>query len=169
MKLRTAILGALAALAMAASACSVAPGGPPPATWTSGICIGTEGVTVVVDFSADLTDQQLVRCALGPQASGIDALEAIGLGINDIPEAAGAVSGSVCTVEGLPTGGYPDCWLNLGYWSYWRAASPAGTWDFAPTGPGEGPLVPGTVEGFAWAQDFLSDGPRTGPDGLPLP
>lgn len=165
MRLRTATLGAIAALAMAASACVVQPAGPQ--TWTTGTCTGTEGVTVVVDWSADLTDQQLVRCALGPQANGIAALQAIGLGIN--VNAPDAVPGSVCTINALPVEGYPHCWLTGGYWSYWRAANTSGTWGFAPTGPSEGPLVAGTVEGFAWAEGFESDGPRTGPDGVLLP
>jgi hypothetical protein len=150
---------------MAASACVTQPSGP--ATWVPGTCEGTEGVTVVVDFSAELNDRQMVRCALGTQASGIAALEAIGLAIN--VNAPDAPDGTVCTIDTLPIEGYPYCWLTDGYWSYWRAANTAGTWDYAPSGPSEGPLVPGTVEGFAWAQDFMSDGPRTGPDGLPLP
>ncbi len=90
-----------------------------------------------------------------------------GLAVN--VNAPGAVPGSVCTLNGLPTEGYPYCWLTGGYWSYWAAPSQAGAWDFAPVGAGDGPLVEGTVIGFAWAQDFLSDGPRTGPNGNPLP
>ena len=164
MRLRTATLGALAALTIAASGCVTAPTGP--GTWKPGVCEGTEGVTVIVDWTADFTNEQLVRCALGTPASGIAALQAIGLVVN--ANAPDAVPGSVCTIQSLPVGGYPACWLTEGYWSYWRAPSTSGSWDFAPSGPSEGPLVAGTVEGFAWAQDCLSDGPRTGPDGKPL-
>jgi hypothetical protein len=143
----------------------VAPTGP--GTWKPGVCEGTEGVTVVVDWTLDLGDQQLVRCALGVPANGVAALRAIGLAVN--ANAPDAVPGSVCTIEYLPLDGYPSCWLIDGYWSYWRAPSTAGTWDFAPTGPSQGPLVAGTVEGFAWAPGFESEGPRTGPDGNPIP
>ncbi len=166
MKPRYLAIAALAALAALAAACTpVYPGSP---TYTAGVCpTGDSGVTVVVDWTADLNNQQLVRCALGAQDSGLDALANIGLAVNT--NAPGAVPGSVCTLNGLPTEGYPYCWLTGGYWSYWSAASQAGTWGFAPFGAGDGPLVEGSVIGFAWAQDFLSDGPRTGPDGNPLP
>ena len=165
MKFRLLAISGLAAMAAIASACVTAPTGPP--TWTDGPCPDSSGVTVVVDWSTDLSNQQLVRCALGPQASGLAALQAIGLAVNT--NAPNAEPGTVCTLNGLPTEGYPYCWLTDGYWSYWRAPSTAGTWDFSPAGPSEGPLVEGTVEGWAWAQDFVSDGPRLGPDGNPLP
>ncbi|MCP4434080.1 MAG: hypothetical protein GY812_01085 [Actinomycetia bacterium] len=167
MKLRQLAIGGLAAVAAVASACvAPAPGGGGGPTYTDGPCPDSSGVTVVVDFTADLSDEQLVRCAIGPQESGLAALLAIGLAINT--NAANAEPGTVCTLEGLPVEGYPYCWLTDGYWSYWRAPSTAGAWDFAPTGPSDGPLVEGTVEGWAWAQGFVSDGPRLGPDGDPL-
>ena len=164
MKPKFLVVAALAAAALA-GACTPAPGPGSTPTYTEGICPTSSGVTVVVDF-APLFDQIIVRCALGPQASGFDALEAIGININ--ANAPDAVPGSVCTLNGLPIEGYPYCWTEGGYWSSWLAASTAGTWDYAPGGPGD-PIAEGTAYGWAWAPGFVSDGPRVGPDGDPLP
>lgn len=165
MTTRTLALAATAALAALAAACT--PATRPPATYTDGPCPTPDsGVTVVVDWTADLGDRQLVRCAVGPQASAIAALGAIGLRVNT--NAPDAVPGTVCTLDGLPAEGYPYCWLTDGYWSYWAAPSQGVAWDYAPFGPGDGPLAEGSSIGLAWAPGFLSDGPRTGSDGQPL-
>jgi hypothetical protein len=157
---------ALAVVALAGACTTVSGSTPlPEASYSEGICPDSSGVTVIVDF-APLVDEILVRCALGPQATGYDALAAIGVEVN--VNAPGAVPGTVCTLDGLPTEGYPYCWTEGGYWSSWFAPSTAGTWDYAPGGPGD-PIAEGTAYGWAWAPDFLSDGPRVGPDGALLP
>ena len=113
----------------------------------------------------DLSDEVIVRCALGAQATGIAALGNIGLAVNS--NAAGAVSGSVCTLDGLPVEGYPYCWSTGGFWGYWAAADQSAEWGFSTIGAGSGPLTEGSVIGFAWAQGFEGDAPRVAPDGTP--
>lgn len=159
--LRLALVAAVAAIGLAA-ACTPQ---PPEPTYTEGVCVDDNGVTVVVDFTEDLSDEIIVRCALGAQASGIDALEAIGVGVNT--NAPTAAPGSVCTLDGLPVEGYPYCWTTGGFWGYWSAANQSSLWGFSPIGAGAGPLTEGSVIGFAWAQDFAGDAPRVNPDGTP--
>ena len=160
MKIRARLpLAAVAAATLLfAGACVPDPGGP-PTTWTPGPCPTDTGVTVVVDC-AELDDEVVVRCALGAQASGLAALTNAGFTLG---QQAGA--GSVCQIDSLPAEGYPYCWLTGGYWSYWRADTPGAEWGFAPTGPAGGPLEEGSVEGWAWAQDFASSGPSVSSDG----
>lgn len=151
--------------AIALGACTPTP--TPAPTYSEGTCPDGSGVTVVVDFSEDLSDEIVVRCALGAQQSGIDALEAIGLSVNE--NEPDAFPGSVCTLDGLPTQGYPYCWSEGGFWGYWAADDQGSEWGFSPIGAGQGPLTEGGVIGFTWAQDFVSDGPRVTPGGDPLP
>lgn len=149
----------MAVTALALAACT-----PPPApTYTNGVCPGDSGVTVVVDFTADLNNQTVVRCALGPQATGIKALQNIGMPVNT--NAPNAFPGSVCTIKSLPTQGYPYCWSEGGFWGYWAAADQGSEWGFSPIGAGQGPLTEGSVIGFSWAQGFNSNPPRVAPDG----
>lgn len=158
MRTRLGALGALLGTILVAGACVPPPPGP-PATYTEGPCPTDSGVTVVVDF-ADLGPDEIVRCALGPQADGYAALAAIGV---DVTTESGP--GTVCTMDGLPAEGYPFCWLTGGYWSSWRVDAQGDPWAFATTGAGDGPLVEGSVEGWAWAPGFVSDGPSVGSDG----
>jgi hypothetical protein len=107
-------------------------------------CSPGEGVTVVVDFTA-LLDEIRVGCAPGAQPDGMAALAAAGF---TVTSESGA--GTVCRVDGLPTSGYPQCWLG-GYWSYWHKNA-SDTWAFRSTGPkGTGTLPVDTVEGWSWA------------------
>jgi len=156
-------VAATVAVVGVATACTPAP--TPVPTYTDGACPGAVGVTVVVDFTEDLSDEVIVRCALGAQATGIAALGNIGLAVNS--DAAGAVSGSVCTLDGLPVEGYPYCWSTGGFWGYWAAADQSAEWGFSTIGAGSGPLTEGSVIGFAWAQGFEGDAPRVAPDGTP--
>ncbi len=172
-RLRTSLVTVVGVLVAIAAACTPPAGGgggasttttttTTPATWTPGVCPGTSGVTVVVDF-ATLHDQVIVRCALGAQSSGLAALTSVGLAPVGEPGVA-----PVCQLAGLPSEGFPFCWFTGGYWSYWTAASPGAPWQFATTGPGAGPVPHGSVQGWAWAPGFVSAGPTVGSDGVPL-
>ena len=157
---RTALPALAAALVMVAASCTTP---PPPSTWTPGACPTDSGVTVVVDF-AELSDDVVVRCALGAQASGFDALQNAGFAVGQQTPGQ-AAPGALCQIDALPAEGYPYCWSTGGYWSYWKADSPGASGGFAPVGPADGPLEEGSVEGWAWAQDFTTDGPSVGSDG----
>lgn len=121
-------------------------------------CREGSGVTVVVDFTA-LDNSIRIGCADGPQANGIAALAAAGFAPTEATAGTPPSTSTVCTLDGLPTEGYPFCWLTGGFWGYWKADRP-GDWDFSPVGAGQGPLVEGSVEGWAWAPGFDGDAPR---------
>lgn len=150
--------------ALALGACAPTPTGPTTTTSTtvpSGpavvgqACAPNQGVTVVVDFT-DLDDTVRIGCAAGSQASGLSALAAAGFATT---EATGP--GTVCTIRGLPTQGFPFCWsTGDGYWSYWKSPNASTAWDFAPTGPGAGPIGVGAVEGWSWAPAYAGAAPR---------
>lgn len=139
---------------------------PAPAHANDPTIVGTAcpegvGVTVVVDFTA-LRDEIHVGCAPGAQANGFEAFHAAGF-------TTGSESGpgTVCTVNGLPTQGYPFCWTTGGFWSYWNGTT--GTWGFSSVGVGGGPLPIGSVRGLSWAPGFRSAAPRIAVADLPLP
>ena len=164
----SAALAIAAALVMVVGACVPPTGGggagttttTVPATWTPGPCPSSSGVTVVVDFAGLHGGRIEVRCALGAQASGLVALANAGFVTSSESGA-----GTICTVDGFPTQGFPFCWLTGGYWSYWRAPSTGAPWAGATTGAGAGPLAQGTVEGWAWAPGFVPAEPGVGSDG----
>lgn len=162
---KTFRLAVAATIAVVGLATACVPPTTPTPTYTEGVCPTEDGVTVVVDFTTDLSGEIVVRCALGAQATGLDALGAIGLSVNE--NAPDAFPGSVCTLDGLPAEGYPYCWSTGGFWGYWAAADQDASWGFSPIGAGSGPLTEGSVIGFAWAQDFSGDEPRVAPDGTP--
>jgi hypothetical protein len=159
-----AVITLLGASALAGVAC--VPTTPPvstttttaPTTWTPGACPSASGVTVVVDRAT--AAPPVVRCATGAQASGLAALANAGFTAVGEPGVA-----PVCQIDGFPTEGFPFCWYTGGYWSYWSAPSRGAAWQFATTGPGAGPVAQGTVQGWAWAPGFASDGPRVASDG----
>ena len=86
-------------------------------------CSGNSGVTVVVD-ATNAGGGIVVRCALGPQASGWAALEAAGFALSSPPRFPGT---AVCQIDGLPASGYPDCW-ETNVWWYSHADSVRATW-----------------------------------------
>lgn len=121
---------------------------------TGTACQPGSGVTVVVDFTR-LDNTVKIGCAPGEQANGLAALTAVGFTVGSQSGA-----GTVCTIDGLPTQGYPFCWLTGGYWGYWKAPNRTTAWDFAPVGPGVGPIASGAVEGWSWAPNFDGVAPR---------
>lgn len=140
--------------------------GPPASTTTTTIpepsgptisgqaCQPSSGVTVVVDFTA-LDNSVKIGCAPGAQANGLAALSAAGFVISSE-----SGPGTVCRIDGLPTQGYPYCWLEGNYWSYWRAPNRSSSWTMSMVGAGSGPLAAGSVEGWSWAPASGSSAPR---------
>ena len=162
----------LATALVALAACSPPPSSPPSTTTTTTTSTTTAapdpsgpdvvgepcpvgaGVTVVVDFT-ELDDTVRIGCAPGAPADGYAALAAAGFTVTDE-----SGPGTACTIDGLPTEGYPFCWLTGGFWGYWKSPDRETAWDFAMVGPGTGPLVEGSVEGWAWAAGFSGAAPR---------
>lgn len=138
----------LAIAALLVSGCvPETPAGPSPTTvpgtYREGRCVGTEGVTVIVDFAA-FQDRTVIRCVFGAPASGKDALEKAGFTHDP-----GAFPGSVCQLDGLPAQGHPYCWTTGGYWSYWKATAAGQPWKYSEWGFTAGPAPqPGHVEGW---------------------
>ena len=124
-------------------------------------CAPGEGVTMVVDFNG-LPGGIQVSCAEGVQDNGFAALANAGFGAGSDSGPAG----TVCTINGQPSQGYPYCWLTGGYWSYWRKDR-GGAWAFSPVGASAGPIPVDTVLGWSWAQDFASGPPRADEDSVP--
>lgn len=151
-------VASLVLLVGAALACAPPTGGP---TFNEGRCAGAEGVTVVVDF-VSMQDRVVVRCALGPQASGFAALTAVGLAHDP-----GQVPGGICQIDGLPTQGYPYCWTTGGYWSYWKASSAGAPWTYSSAGATTSALPAGAVEGWRFAPFAAgsAEPPRVGTSG----
>lgn len=113
-------------------------------------CAPNTGVTVVVDFR-ELNDVIELGCAPGPQASGIAALTSAGFGVN---VGVTPYPGTVCTLDGLPTQGYPYCWTTGGLWSYWTSNG-SDPWAFSPNGAASSGALPvGSVQGWSWNLGF---------------
>lgn len=127
---------------------------PVDPTVTGEACQPGVGVTVVVDFTA-LDNSVKIGCAPGAPANGFAALAATGFTIGDE-----SGPGTVCTIDGLPTEGFPFCWLDGGYWGYWKSPNRDTAWDFSQVAGGNGPLVQGSVEGWSWAPGFNGVAPR---------
>lgn len=116
-------------------------------------CVGTSGVTVVVDFTA-LGGGVEVGCATGDPTSGLAALTDAGFSYAFVPR----IPGFVCQIDSLPDpcNGAP---LHA-YWSYWHGESD-GSWSYASAGAGSHDPAPGDVEGWAFGAG--------NPPGVPAP
>jgi hypothetical protein len=136
MRLRAAVLTALAGAALAV----------PAAPAAAAACTEGGGVTVVVDF-ASLGGGTPTRCAPGDPASGLAALRSAGF----TPTRAAQEPGYfVCRIDGKPAN--DPCQRTSpanAYWSYWNA-KPGGTWMYASSGAADRDPAPGTVEGWAF-------------------
>lgn len=152
---RARVLVAATLLAITGTACPPTTGTPTP-TFKDGRCVGTEGVTVVVDF-VTFDNSVKVRCALGNPTTGFAVLDAAGFTHDP-----GRYPGTICQLNGFPTQGHPYCWTTGGYWSYWRAPAAGGPWVYSEWGAGAGPaLQPGAVEGWRFAP--FANGPAVAP------
>jgi hypothetical protein len=144
------------------------PGTPRPAvegndSYTEGACNGNEGVTMVVDFGYIAPDDKkdpIVRCALGTQITGWATLENAGIHVGSVP---GFEGGALCMLDEVPVQGYPYCWLDEGYWSYWHA-EPGEVWTYSQLGASNRSPELGSVEGWRFVP-LAGAGvpPRVGP------
>lgn len=128
-----------------------------PRQYHGGYCVGTEGVTVVVDFAPsavgfDPSAPTMVRCMLGTPANGRDALERAGFSVEFVSSGFGPME---CRIDHFPTAGAPTCG-NPGYWSFWVRNS-SGEWDFATTGAADYEPKPGDIEGWRFVEDWQTD------------
>lgn len=109
-------------------------------------CALGEGVTVVVDFTDEAGDADIVvGCAPGEQTTGFAALTAAGF------DHESDASGFLCQVDGVPASGSPCD--PQGFWSSWNQ-SLDGTWGFASTGFADGPVPVDTIVGLSWVSDW---------------
>jgi hypothetical protein len=136
MRLRAAVLAALAGAALAV----------PAAPAAAAACTQDSGVTVVVDFGS-LGGGTKTRCASGDPSSGLAALRGAGF----TPTRAAQQPGYfLCRIDGKPAN--DPCQRTSpanAYWSYWHA-KPAGSWTYSDLGPADYDPARGTVEGWAF-------------------
>jgi len=111
-------------------------------------CVGSSGVTVVVDFSAFGQGIRVV-CVSSVPSTGLGALRAAGFStagtVHDGP-------GFVCRINGLPTNPPEACQLTppaSSSWSYWHATR-GGSWVYSTSGAAFYHPEPGTVEGWSF-------------------
>lgn len=110
-------------------------------------CALGEGVTVVVDFTDEPGDADIVvGCAPGEQATGFDAVTAAGFP-HEVDH-----SGFLCQVQGVPSSGTPCD--PQGFWSSWDLSE--GTWAFASTGLDSGPVEVDSIMGLSWVSDWAT-------------
>ena len=143
----------LVLLALLASLTLVALGHTTSADAATGneACSGNSGVTVVVD-ATNAGGGIVVRCALGPQASGWAALEAAGFALSSPPRFPGT---AVCQIDGLPASGYPDCWETNVWWYSHADSVRASGWADSAVGATAWQPPAGSIEG--WKYRGLSD------------
>ncbi|WDZ82735.1 hypothetical protein PVK37_19925 [Micromonospora cathayae] len=139
-------LAGLLVAAVAAVALTVVE--PAPRAAHAAACVGTSGVTVVVDFTA-LGGTVQVACAPGDPATGLAALQGAGFTVTGTSRWGLAF---VCRINGQPTAATEPC-VNTppvtAYWSYWHAPS-GGAWSYSTSGASSYNPAPGSVEGWAF-------------------
>ena len=144
-------VSACAVVALLTALVTLANAAPAAAASAAGACHGTSGVTVVVD-ATNAGGGISVRCALGPQSSGWNALENAGHTLTSPPRYPGT---AVCQIDGLPQAGYPTCWESNVWW-YSHASNPDGAaWTESGVGAATYVPAPGSVDG--WKYRSLSD------------
>lgn len=131
---RPALL-ALAAAALHTSAASAQNVPNPFPTLIAGWepCEPNTGVTVIVD-DRKIGDGMIdVGCALGEQATGVQALQHAGFVLEGTSDEGLAF---ICRIDGEPTAEEESCETTPGagaYWSYWRG-KPGGRWAYSGVG-----------------------------------
>jgi hypothetical protein len=96
-------------------------------------CEPNTGVTVIVDDQKIGDGMIYVGCALGEQATGVQALENAGFALEGTT-AYGL--GFICRIDGEPTPAEESCTTTPGAgadWSYWRG-KPGGRWGYSGVG-----------------------------------
>jgi hypothetical protein len=130
----------------------------------SGPCPDADGVTVVVDFQG-LGGSTIVRCAAGPQETGLAALKSAGISITGTLRWGEAF---ICRIEGRPGADTESCRDTPpanAYWSYWHASN-GGSWTYSQQGVAYRTPPPGSFEGWSFALDATATGappPRVAP------
>lgn len=121
---------------------------PAARAWSSGACPTPTGVTVVVDFG-ELGGGTEIRCAAGPQSSGIAALQNAGYSVGFVQRNS-AQGLFVCRISGKPGFDKATCAdtppANFS-WSYWNAQR-GGSWHYSNAGAGNRTPPAGSVEGW---------------------
>jgi hypothetical protein len=96
-------------------------------------CEPNAGVTVIVDRRKIGDGMIDVGCALGEQATGVEALQHAGFVLEGTTDFGLAF---ICRIDGEPTPQEQACETTPGssaYWSYWRG-KPQGRWDYSAVG-----------------------------------
>lgn len=158
--MRKLLLVALVAFATgltAAPAAAVDPGKGKP-----GYCPDATGVTVVVDFGG-LGGDAIIRCAPGPQASGLAALQNSGMIVAGTQRWGLAF---ICRIEGKPgpeTESCADTPPATAFWGYWHAANGA-SWAYSQRGAANRKPPAGSFEGWSFSLNQSSNpAPRIAP------
>ncbi|RZQ65300.1 hypothetical protein [Amycolatopsis suaedae] len=134
----------LASTAGTASAVDHSKGSP-------GYCPDANGVTVVIDFQ-DLGGDVLIRCAPGPQGSGLAALQNSGIQVAGVDRWGLAF---ICRIEGKPgpdTEACIDTPPPSAYWSYWHAPN-GGNWTYSSLGVMNRKPPTGSFEGWSFSRN----------------
>ncbi|WP_326567034.1 hypothetical protein VSH64_35055 [Amycolatopsis rhabdoformis] len=120
-----------------------------PGKGTAGYCPDANGVTVVVDFQ-DLGGDTLIRCAPGPQANGVTAMQNAGLDLAGVGKYGLAL---ICKIEGKPAdqscSGMPPENATWGFWT----ATDGGKWASSQVGVQGWQPPAGSFEGWSFAHD----------------
>lgn len=121
---------------------------------TAGYCPDSNGVTVIVDFQ-ELGGTTIIRCAPGPQPTGLAALRNAGIQVTGTQRWG---DGFVCRLEGKPEPEADAC-VNTppasAYWSYWHSPD-GGAWKYSEWGVLNRTPPPGSFEGWSFSLDRTS-------------
>lgn len=154
-----AALGAIAVVVL-----SVPPASADPRKGTPGYCPDATGVTVIIDFQ-ELGGTTIVRCAPGPQGTGLDALRNAGIVVTGTARWG---LGFICRIEGRPGAASEACIDTppaSAYWSYWHAPN-AGSWHYSDWGVKNRKPPAGSFEGWSFSKNktaTTSPPPRLAP------
>jgi hypothetical protein len=158
------LLRAAVVFAMLAVVAPALPAHERAAAAQPGACPDADGVTVVVDFQ-ELGGSTIIRCAAGPQSTGLAALKDAGISITGTTRWGEAF---ICRIEGRPGPDTESCIDTppaTAYWSYWHAVN-GGSWTYSQRGATARTPPPGSFEGWSFALDRGDTGappPRVAP------
>lgn len=131
------------------------------ATWTSGPCSGTSGVTVVADFTHFSGGTVIRRCDKSHPATAYAALSDVAL--NPVHGTGQGQSGPyqyLCRINGKPTTSADPCTgfkVNAPYWAFWVPDSANANWAYADLGVDSYHPAAGVFLGFSFGAGTTSD------------
>lgn len=120
-------------------------------------CASEGLVKVVIEGIGEGTIEKCVEVSGG--TDGLTALQATGLDVTT-RDFGGDLGVAVCSIEGVGTS-TSACPGAKGHWHYWRGASDA--WVEATVGVSSSSVGPGSIEGWVWETDDVSEPPTTAP------